>query len=80
MMGPRLYGGGIYGGELYGGKLYGGGLYGGNLPNYDSTVEFFLKCRLYGRTWKMRTLRRSFSKNTYTTACGPWLSLYIYIL
>ena len=49
-MGPILYGGVIYGGELYGRELYGGGLYGGTLPNCDSTVEFFLKYRLYGRT------------------------------
>ena len=33
--------------RLNGGRLYGGGLYGGTLPNYDSTVEFFSKCRLY---------------------------------
>ena len=61
---------------LYG---VGVGLYGGTLPTYDSTAEFLSKCRLYGGTWKMRTLRRSFSKNTYHTACGPWLSLYISI-
>ena len=62
-----------------GSGLYGGGLYGGTLPTYDSTAEFSSKYRRYGGTLKMRTSPRSFSKNTYPTACGPRLSLYIYI-
>ena len=38
----------------------------------DSTAEFFfLKCRTTAELDKIRTPRRSFSKNTYPTACGP---------
>ena len=59
------------GSGLYGGGLYGGGLYGGTLPTYAFTAEFFSNSDSTAEIEKMRTLRRSFSKNTYPTACGP---------
>ena len=66
-------------GTFKGSGLYGRRLYGGTLPTYESMAELSQNADSTAELEKMRTLRRSFSKNTYPTTCGPWLSLYIYI-